>query len=102
MKIDQEKFDEIVLALLFHNSWREKVGEFKVYRAWKSLDWDALDRLHEKELIGSPQGKAKSVVVTDEGYALAKRLFEELFAADETSKAQGVPERNRQSGRSEI
>ena len=80
MKIDQEKFDEIVLALLFHNSWREKIGEFNVYRAWKSLDWDALDRLHEKELIGSPKGKAKSVVLTDEGHALAKRMFEKHFA----------------------
>lgn len=81
MKIDQEKFDEIVLALLFHNSWKEDFGKVSVFRAWKSLDWDALDRLHEKELISSPKGKAKSIVLTDEGYALAKRMFEKHFAS---------------------
>jgi hypothetical protein len=83
MKIDQEKFDEIVLALLFHNSWREKIGKISIYRAWKSLDWDALDRLHEKELISNPKGKAKSIVLTEEGCVLAKELYEKHFAKNE-------------------
>lgn len=86
MKIDQEKFDEIVLALLFHNSWREDIGKNNVYRAWKSLDWDALDRLHEKQLIGSPEGKAKSIVLTEEGYILAKQLYEKHFAENKNSE----------------
>lgn len=86
MKVDQDKLDEIVLALLFHNSWREKIGEFSVYRAWKSLDWDALDRLHDKELISSPKGKAKSVVLTDEGFSLAKQMYEKHFAENEPSE----------------
>ena len=86
MKIDQEKFDEIVLALLFHNSWRENIGKISGYRAWKSLDWDALDRLQEKGLISSPKGKAKSVAMTDEGFVLAKQMYEKHFAGNEKSE----------------
>lgn len=79
MEIDREKIDEIVLALLFHNSWKEKIGPINVFQAWKSLDWDALDRLAEKDLISNPKGKAKSVVLTDEGYELARKLFDKHF-----------------------
>lgn len=89
MEIDREKIDEIVLALLFRNSWTEKCGKINVFRAWKSLDWDALDRLYEKELISSPKGKAKSVVLTDEGYVLAKLMYEKHFAENENSEDQG-------------
>src|SRR3954447_15887787 len=45
MALDTDKIDEAVLALLFltrHQHWR----------AWKEFDWDALDRLYEKGLIG--------------------------------------------------
>ncbi len=41
MEIDEEKIDEAVLALLYltlHDGGR----------AWKSFDWDAMNRLHEK------------------------------------------------------
>lgn len=86
MEIDQEKFDEIVLALLFHNSWTEKIGQVNVFQAWKSLDWDALSRLYEKGLISNPKGKAKSLVMTDEGYVLAQELFGKHFGKDENPK----------------
>jgi len=36
-------------------------------RAWKSHDWDVLDRLHAKGYISDPKGKAKSVVLSPEG-----------------------------------
>jgi uncharacterized protein DUF6429 len=49
-------------------------------RAWKTFDWDAMDRLHAKGLIHDPVGKAKSVVVTPEGLARSEHLFQELFA----------------------
>ena len=39
-----------------------------------------MDRLHAKGLISDPVGRAKSVVLTDEGLEEAKRLFEALFA----------------------
>jgi hypothetical protein len=36
-------------------------------------------RLHEKGLISDPVGRAKSVVLTDEGLEKAERLFQQLF-----------------------
>ena len=72
MEADPDKIDEAVLALLYltlHDG----------ARAWKSFDWDAMNRLHEKGYILDPVGKAKSVVLTDEGLSEAERLFQKLF-----------------------
>jgi len=71
MEIDTDRIDDAVLTLLwFHDG----------ARAWKSFDWDAMDRLHMKGLIHDPVGKAKSVVFTPEGLARSEQLFQELFA----------------------
>src|SRR4051812_45836784 len=70
--LDTEKIDGGVLALLYltrHDHWR----------AWKGFDWDALDRLYEKGLIGDPVNKAKSVVFTEEGLKRAEELFQAMF-----------------------
>jgi hypothetical protein len=75
MEIDKEKLDEITLALLYLTTFRDKHG----LRAWKSHDWDALNRLHESGYIHDPVSKAKSVVLTDEGAERSKRLFEKHF-----------------------
>ena len=72
MDIDVDKIDEAVLALLYltlHDG----------FRAWKGHDWDALDRLYLKGVIDNPVGKAKSVVLTDEGLSESRRLFRKLF-----------------------
>ena len=69
---DEEKVDRTVLALLY-------LTLHDKYRAWKSFDWDVMTRLYEKGFIGDPVNQAKSVVLTDEGLAESKRLFEELF-----------------------
>ena len=72
MDIDTDKTDEAVLALLYltlHDG----------VRAWKGHDWDALDRLYRKGMIENTVGKAKSVVLTDEGLAKSERLFRNLF-----------------------
>jgi hypothetical protein len=69
--IDTDKIDEVVLALLFltlHDG----------VRAWKGHDWDVLDRLYHKGMIDNPVGKAKSVVLTDEGLSESERLFRKL------------------------
>lgn len=81
MEIDHEKLDEIVLALLYYNSWKDRYE----IRTWKSLDWDAMDRLHEKDLIGNPKGTAKSVALTEESFALGKELFEKHFGIKKDS-----------------
>ena len=65
MALDTDKIDDAVLALLYltlHDHWR----------AWKGFDWDALNRLYEKDLIDDPVNKAKSVVFTEEGLRAPK------------------------------
>jgi Domain of unknown function (DUF6429) len=78
MDIDTDRVDDAVLALLL-------LGLRDGRRAWKSFDWDALDRLHAKGLISDPVGKAKSVVFTDEGLKRARWLFHEMFASSPAS-----------------
>jgi len=75
MEIDRKKVDEITLALLYLTTFKDKHG----LRAWKSHDWDVLSRLHESGYIEDPVSKAKSVMLTDEGVELSKRLFEAHF-----------------------
>ena len=72
MALDTEKIDAAALALLYltlHDN----------ARAWKSMDWDALARLHDKGLIHDPVNKAKSVAFTDAGLKEAQRLCTQQF-----------------------
>jgi hypothetical protein len=73
MDLDTARIDDAVLALLW-------LGRHDGVRAWKSFDWDAMDRLHAKGLIHDPVGKAKSVVLTPEGLARSEPRFQELLA----------------------
>ena len=72
MSLNTDKIDDAALALLYlalhDGSW-----------AWKSLDWDALGRLHDKGMIDNPASKRKSVAFTAEGLERAKALFAEMF-----------------------
>jgi hypothetical protein len=72
MKYNEDKIDEMVLALLL-------LGLHDECRVWKGHDWDAMDRLHAKGYISDPQCKAKSVVLTEEGERLSRQLFERHF-----------------------
>lgn len=72
-EIDTDKIDDTVLALLWLTMCDEN-------RAWKGHDWDAMGRLHEKNMIYDPVGKAKSVSLTPEGLERSKRLFYEMFS----------------------
>jgi hypothetical protein len=75
MVYDKEKVDEMVLALM----WLVIHGDRHEVRAWKSFDWDTLDRLHEKGLISDPKSKAKSVALSDEAVRLSESLFKKYF-----------------------
>jgi hypothetical protein len=75
MDYDPDKLDDAVLALL----WLTAFEDHGVHRAWKSHDWDALDRLHQKGFISNPRSKAKSVVLTEDGAERSRTLFERLF-----------------------
>jgi hypothetical protein len=77
MDYDTDRVDEAVLALLWLTSFRERKDW--PLRAWKGHDWDAMDRLFEKGFIGDPKGKAKSVMLTDEGARRSEELFCKLF-----------------------
>jgi hypothetical protein len=72
MEEDTDKIDEAVLALLW-------LTLHDANRAWKGHDWDAMDRLHRKGMIENPRGRAKSVVLSDEGLAESERLFAKMF-----------------------
>ena len=76
MEYDEDKVDEMTLALLWLVMWDEKPG----CRAWKSFDWPSMERLHEKGYISDPRGKAKSVGVTSEGRSRAEELFRQYFS----------------------
>ena len=74
-KLDTEKIDDAVLALLSLGLH----GDRYTARAWKSHDWDSLSRLHEAGYIHDPVGKAKSVVFTEEGLKRSEELLNDLF-----------------------
>ncbi len=78
MDIDRDSIDEAVLALLY-------LGLHDQARAWKSFDWEAMNRLHVKGFISNPVGKAKSVVFTEEGLRRAEAAFREIFTADQST-----------------
>jgi len=82
--VDTEKIDDCVLALLhltLHNG----------ARAWKGMgmDFEVMDRLFQKGYIFDPRGKAKSVVLTEEGLLRAESLFSELFGKKEKDTGAG-------------
>jgi hypothetical protein len=76
MDIDGEKLEQVVLALLYLNSFEEGTGR----RAWKSFPWSIMDSLHEKGYISEPANKNKSVWLSEKGAKLSEKLFEKLFA----------------------
>jgi hypothetical protein len=74
-----DKIDDAVLALLYFTSFTEGKGEVAVTRAWKSHDWEALNRLYDRGFISDPKNKYKSVVLTKEGQRIGEELFQRLF-----------------------
>ncbi|MFQ5902280.1 MAG: DUF6429 family protein [Candidatus Binatia bacterium] len=72
MDYDENKIDDVILALMYLTLHDE-------VRAWKGFDFEALNRLHGKGFIRDPRNKTKSVVLTKEGLARSKALFEEYF-----------------------
>src|SRR3954454_10369602 len=73
MELDTDRIDAAVLALLL-------LGLYDGCRVWKTFDWDAMNRLHEKGFISDPVSRAKSVVLTEDGQREAQRLFQTMFA----------------------
>ncbi len=78
MEYDQEKVDQVTLALLHLVTFDDEYGR----RAWKGFDWDTMNRLHEKGYISNPKGKAKSIVLTEEGVKRSEELFKTYFGIE--------------------
>lgn len=72
MKLNQQKVEDAVLAVL----WLTLHDEC---RAWKTIDWGTMDRLHQKGYISDPAHRAKSVVLTEEGLSRAKQVVEKML-----------------------
>ena len=75
MDLDSDKLAECAMAMLALTTFKDGPN----YRAWKGLDWDLLDDLYERGWICDPKGKAKSVVLTDEGHQMATEALERHF-----------------------
>lgn len=75
--LNRDKLSEAALAILGLTAFRDH----QIVRAWKGMDWDLLDALYEKGWIADPKGKAKSVVLTEEGAKLAEVLLQRHFGA---------------------
>ena len=73
--LDHDKLAEAALAILSLTARKEEFGA----RAWKGMDWELTDLLYEKGWIWDPKGKAKSVVLTEEGVSLADTFMEKHF-----------------------
>ena len=85
METDEDRVDDAVLALLYLTLDRNG-------RAWKGFDWSVMNRLHDKGMIHNPVGKAKSVLLTEEGIAESERLFRGPRRVDtSTAVSQGEP-----------
>ena len=57
-EFDKSKVDDMTLALLYLVVCERSEHHA---RAWKSFDWDTMNRLHEQGMIDNPVGKAKSL-----------------------------------------
>lgn len=86
-EIDTGRIDEAVLALMFLTL--HKGRDWEPWRAWKSFDRAAMGRLRGQDLRFDPVGKAKSVVLTDEGYRRCEEAYRRLFAKRDDQAATG-------------
>ena len=81
MKYDQDKVDEMTLALLYLVSTKSKEGPGA--RAWKGFDSETMHRLHKKGWIEEPKIKSLSLLITEDGYKKSEQLFMKHFGLEE-------------------
>ena len=78
MDYDQDKVDDMTLALLYLVTTRQPDG--RGGRAWKGLHLETMRRLQQKGWIEDPGNKTLSLHVTEEGLQRAEALFRQHFA----------------------
>ena len=70
----EKLMEDLALALIYLSSWTEENKEVK---AWKSYDFDALDKLKEEEMVTFSYS-TKMLNITTKGIKKAKQLVEKL------------------------
>jgi hypothetical protein len=73
--LDEDKLAEVALAILSLTAHKDS----GVMRAWKGVDWNLLDSLHQRGWIENPVGKQKSVIFTQSGEELASEFLNRHF-----------------------
>ncbi len=81
MKYDQDKVDEMTLALLYlvTSPGQEGLGA----RAWRGFDMNTINRLYDKGWIKDPKTKAMSLYLTEAGFKKSEQLFMQHFGQEE-------------------
>ncbi len=84
-KTPEKAIHDLTLALLYLTCFTENNSRFKTAselpRAWKSYDWDALDKLSEEEYTFDRHGN-KGLYLTEEGIRKAKEILEQYGISD--------------------
>ena len=75
MEYDEDKVDDMVLALLYLTSSRDQYGT----RSWKGIDATVLDRLYKKGYVSDPRLKTPTLTLSEEGAQRSRELFAEYF-----------------------
>ncbi len=76
--LDQDRLCEAALAILSLTAF----PECNATRAWKGMDWDVLDALHQRGWIHDPRNKAKSLAFTSSGAKLAAEFLKRHFGRE--------------------
>lgn len=74
MTYDRDRAGELTLALMYLTLHDD-------VRVWKGHSWDVLDHLFERGLIADPRNRSASVILSEEGLARSRMLFEEYLAS---------------------
>lgn len=78
--MDREKVKDLILWMLYENSWQEKILDKTVISAWKGYPFEALNELEDQGMLYQTR-RSKSVRLSEAGLEKAKKiqkLLEEL------------------------
>lgn len=92
--MDDRTYDDLALALMYAMSWKEKYAPEGFVRTWIGFDFDALDRLEDRDLISGRHGN-KSKWITPDGVERAKRILEVIERIEPELTSIPDPERRR-------
>ena len=78
--MEREKVKDLILWMLYENSWEEKILGETVVSAWKGYPFEALNELEDEEMLYQTR-RSKSVRLSEAGIEKARmiqKLLEEL------------------------